>query len=135
MGFADILALLEHLPRVGSLLSKLLPMLENQRPGNGAPATVGLDEDSRIAMEQLRGTIQQATAAHAVSFRKMTEQGEEIAAAAADARAAKLAAEAAEARATAIEKKLGALMTLLGISFVGILAVIVLAVLLLLRHH
>lgn len=136
MGFSDILDLLEHLPKVGSLLARLVPVLENYIPNNQppSPSTTKLDSESRAAMNALRDKVEQATAAHAIAFRQMNEQSERIAEAATDARAAKFAAEAVESRATAIEKKLSVITTLLGVTFAAVLVAIVLLAVLLVHH-
>lgn len=137
MGFSDILDLLEHLPKVGSLLARLVPVLETYIPNNNqpaAPVSAKLDAESRAAMNALGAKVEQATAAHAVAFRQISEQTERITEAAADARMAKLAAEAMEARATSLEKKLAVITTLLGLTFASVLVAVVLVVILLVRH-
>jgi hypothetical protein len=131
MGLADILALLEHLPKVGSLLTRLMPMLENYIPGKAAPA---VDEETRAAMLELRTLLAQSTTAQAALQRQSAAQSELLAQSAADAQAARAAAEAAETRLLAMQERMVAQSRWL-FACSGLSAVLLVLVILLLVHH
>lgn len=110
MGLADYIDLLEHLPRIGNLLTRVLPMLESaarrgpQTPS--APVSVGLDDEARASINGLRADIASASAAHGALLEHVQQHGEQLAAIASDSSAARGSVAALAANVAALDGRL-----------------------------
>jgi hypothetical protein len=127
MGFADILLLLEHLPKVGALLAKLMPMLENYIPNArlNAPATL---EGAPSAIDDLRAELGRSAAAQAALALEVHARGEQLTVALAELRSVRAAQEASTAQVDAMQKQLKVQRIFLGLAALASVLTLVLLI-------
>ena len=101
MGLGDYVALLEHLPKVGMLLNKMMPLLEARF--GGAQASAQANEELRSTIDALRAEVGKGSAAQATFTRQLHEQSEALTAAASDLRDARIAIGEFESRLVTLE--------------------------------
>jgi hypothetical protein len=127
MGFADILVLLEHLPKVGALLAKLMPMLENYIPNArlNAPATL---DGTPGAIDDLRAELGRSAAAQAALALEVQARGEQLTLALAELRSVRAAQEASAAQVDAMGKQLKVQRIILGLAALASILTLVLLI-------
>jgi ABC-type transporter Mla subunit MlaD len=102
MALGDYIALLEHLPKVGALLNRLLPLLE----GRGNAQTTAASEELRASINALHADVSKATTQQASLYRQLNEQGEQLNTLLAEARDAKATIGSQAERLDALQKQL-----------------------------
>lgn len=122
--------LFELLPHV----TRLVPLAD--RYFSAKAATESANEAALAAMaEGVRGDLGQVTAAHAGLYRKLQEQGNQIADLSEDIRTARSAVEQSERRIEVMDRKIASISLWLKVSVSLVAILLVLVVVLLARGH
>jgi septal ring factor EnvC (AmiA/AmiB activator) len=125
-----LMQLFELLPHV----TRLVPLAD--RYFSAKAATESANEAALAAMaEGVRGDLGQVTAAHAGLYRKLQEQGNQIADLSEDIRTARSAVEQSERRIEVMDRKLASISLWLKVSVSLVAILLVLVVVLLARGH
>jgi septal ring factor EnvC (AmiA/AmiB activator) len=122
--------LFELLPHV----TRLVPLAD--RYFSAKAATESANEAALAAMaEGVRGDLGQVTAAHAGLYRKLQEQGNQIADLTEDIRTARSAVEQSERRIEVMDRKIASISLWLKLSVTLVAILLVLVIVLLVRGH
>jgi septal ring factor EnvC (AmiA/AmiB activator) len=125
-----LMQLFELLPHV----TRLVPLAD--RYFSAKAATESANEAALAAMaEGVRGDLGQVTAAHAGLYRKLQEQGNQIADLSEDIRTARSAVEQSERRIEVMDRKIASISLWLKVSVSLVAILLVLVVVLLARGH
>ena len=111
MGLGDYVSLLEHLPRIGALLNKLLPLVES-RFGQNANAA---NDELRATVDALRAEMGKGSAADESLYRQLEEQRGALAATLEETRGTRSAVETTERKLHGVEQQIAKLHTLVTI--------------------
>jgi septal ring factor EnvC (AmiA/AmiB activator) len=125
-----LMQLFELLPHV----TRLVPIADKYLSAKAA--TENANEAAFTAMaEGVRGDLGQVTAAHAGLYRKLQEQGNQIADLTEDIRTARSALEKSERRIEAMDRKIASIGLWLKVSVSLVAVLLVLVIVLLVRGH
>lgn len=128
MALGDYIALLEHLPKVGALLNRVLPLLE----GRGNAQASAAAEELRASIDALHADVNKSSAQQTSVYRQLNEQGEQISTALAEVRATRTAVETTAQRVEKLEARIAAQLRMLAVAMLFL--VLVLTILIVRKH-